>query len=97
MPGAEAQQAEEKGMCGQEEERLRGYVEGEEGHTELAGDGGGMSQRSNVGKLLTKIIATHMQFDCLKYNILHPGQCGGVAKHATIDAGIPLAFFFFFK
>ncbi|KAF8672147.1 hypothetical protein AX14_005608 [Amanita brunnescens Koide BX004] len=46
-----------------------------------------------MGKLLTKIIATRMQFDCLKYDILHPGQCGGVVKHATIDAGTILASF----
>ncbi|KAF8639352.1 hypothetical protein AX14_010069 [Amanita brunnescens Koide BX004] len=46
-----------------------------------------------MGKLLTKIIATRMQFDCLKYDILHPGQCGGVIKHATIDAGTILASF----
>ena len=46
-----------------------------------------------MGKLLTKIIATRMQFDCLKFNILHPGQCGGVTKHATIDAGVTLASF----
>ncbi|KAF8657985.1 hypothetical protein AX14_007769, partial [Amanita brunnescens Koide BX004] len=46
-----------------------------------------------MGKLLTKIIAARMQFDCLKYDILHPGQCGGVIKHATIDAGVTLASF----
>ncbi|KAF8666545.1 hypothetical protein AX14_006465 [Amanita brunnescens Koide BX004] len=46
-----------------------------------------------MGKLLTKMIATRMQFDCLKFNILHPGQCGGISKHATIDAGVTLASF----
>ncbi|KAF8645901.1 hypothetical protein AX14_009165 [Amanita brunnescens Koide BX004] len=39
------------------------------------------------------MIAARMQFDCLKYDILHPGQCGGVIKHATIDAGVTLASF----
>ena len=39
------------------------------------------------------MIATRMQFDCLKFGILHPGQCGGVSKHATIDAGVTLASF----
>ena len=52
-----------------------------------------ISLLNTIGKLLTKIIATRMQFDCLKFNILHPGQCGGVAKHATIDAGVTLASF----
>ena len=52
-----------------------------------------ISLLNTMGKLLTKIIATRMQFDCLKFNILHPGQCGGVAKHATIDAGVTLASF----
>ncbi|KAF8673474.1 hypothetical protein AX14_005390 [Amanita brunnescens Koide BX004] len=52
-----------------------------------------ISLLNTMGKLLTKIIATRMQFDCLKYDILHPGQCGGVAMHATIDAGTVLASF----
>ena len=34
-----------------------------------------------------------MQYDCLRYDILHPGQCGGVKKHATIDAGVILSSF----
>ena len=52
-----------------------------------------ISLLNTIGKLLTKIIATRMQFDCLKYDVLHPGQCGGVIKHATIDAGTTLASF----
>ena len=52
-----------------------------------------ISLLNTLGKLLTKIIAARMQFDCLKYDILHPGQCGGVIKHATIDAGVTLASF----
>ena len=52
-----------------------------------------ISLLNTIGKLLTKIIATRLQFDCLKYDILHPGQCGGVKKHATIDAGVTLASF----
>ncbi|KAF8651892.1 hypothetical protein AX14_008450 [Amanita brunnescens Koide BX004] len=52
-----------------------------------------ISLLNTIGKLLTKVIAARMQFDCLKYNILHPGQCGGVIKHATIDAGVTLASF----
>ncbi|KAF8665061.1 hypothetical protein AX14_006643, partial [Amanita brunnescens Koide BX004] len=52
-----------------------------------------ISLLNTIGKLLTKIIATRLQFDCLKHDILHPGQCGGVVKHATIDAGVTLASF----
>ena len=52
-----------------------------------------ISLLNTIGKLLTKIIAARLQFDCLKYDILHPGQCGGVIKHATIDAGVTLASF----
>ncbi|KAF8659460.1 hypothetical protein AX14_007566 [Amanita brunnescens Koide BX004] len=52
-----------------------------------------ISLLNTIGKLLTKIIATRLQFDCLKFDILHPGQCGGVIKHATVDAGVTLASF----
>ena len=52
-----------------------------------------ISLLNTIGKLLTKIIATRMQYDCLKYEILHPGQCGGIKRHATIDAGVILASF----
>ena len=52
-----------------------------------------ISLLNTIGKLLTKVIAARLQFNCLKYNILHPGQCGGVIKHATVDAGVTLASF----
>ncbi|KAF8677821.1 hypothetical protein AX14_004778 [Amanita brunnescens Koide BX004] len=52
-----------------------------------------ISLLNTIGKLLTKMIATRLQFDCLKHDILHPGQCGGIIKHATIDAGVTLASF----
>ncbi|KAF8668547.1 hypothetical protein AX14_006143, partial [Amanita brunnescens Koide BX004] len=52
-----------------------------------------ISLLNTIGKLLTKIIAARLQFDCLKFDILHPGQCGRVIKHATIDAGVTLASF----
>ncbi|KAF8691572.1 hypothetical protein AX14_002779 [Amanita brunnescens Koide BX004] len=52
-----------------------------------------ISLLNTLGKLLTKITAARMQFDCLKYDILHPGQCSGVVKHVTIDAGVTLASF----
>ncbi|KAF8686575.1 hypothetical protein AX14_003852 [Amanita brunnescens Koide BX004] len=52
-----------------------------------------ISLLNTVGKLLTKIIANCMQFDAVAYGLLHPGQCGGIRKHATIDAGVVLASF----
>ncbi|KAF8654672.1 hypothetical protein AX14_008250, partial [Amanita brunnescens Koide BX004] len=52
-----------------------------------------ISLLNTVGKLLTKIIANRMQFDAAAYSLLHPGQCGGIRKHATVDAGVILASF----
>ena len=43
---------------------------------------------NTLGKLLTKVIANRLQFDAGAYSLLHEGQCGGVQKHATIDAGL---------
>ncbi|KAF8659075.1 hypothetical protein AX14_007659 [Amanita brunnescens Koide BX004] len=45
---------------------------------------------NTLGKLLTKVIANRMQHDTATASLLHPGQCGGVQKHATIDAGLAL-------
>ena len=45
---------------------------------------------NTMGKLLTKVLANRMQFDAAAYSLLHDGQCGGVRKHATIDAGVVL-------
>ncbi|KAF8703070.1 hypothetical protein AX14_014236 [Amanita brunnescens Koide BX004] len=45
---------------------------------------------NTLSKLLTKIIAHRMQHDAAMSSLLHPGQCGGVQKHATIDAGLAL-------
>ncbi|KAF8701567.1 hypothetical protein AX14_000387 [Amanita brunnescens Koide BX004] len=45
---------------------------------------------NTLGKLLTKVIANRLQFDAAANNLLHHGQCGGVQKHATIDAGLAL-------
>ncbi|KAF8644773.1 hypothetical protein AX14_009354, partial [Amanita brunnescens Koide BX004] len=52
-----------------------------------------ISLLNTVGKLLTKIIANRMQFDAAAHGLLHLGQCGGIRKHATIDAGVVLASF----
>ncbi|KAF8687537.1 hypothetical protein AX14_003668 [Amanita brunnescens Koide BX004] len=45
---------------------------------------------NTLGKLLTKVIANRLQFDAAANRLLHDGQCGGVQKHATIDAGLAL-------
>ncbi|KAF8684340.1 hypothetical protein AX14_004144 [Amanita brunnescens Koide BX004] len=45
---------------------------------------------NTLGKLLTKIIANRLQFDAAAHSLLHQGQCGGVQKHTTIDAGLAL-------
>ncbi|KAF8671733.1 hypothetical protein AX14_005651 [Amanita brunnescens Koide BX004] len=45
---------------------------------------------NTLGKLLTKVIANWLQFDAAAFRLLHKGQCGGVQKHATIDAGLTL-------
>ncbi|KAF8627910.1 hypothetical protein AX14_011288 [Amanita brunnescens Koide BX004] len=45
---------------------------------------------NTIGKLLTKVIAHRLQFDAAAFSLLHEGQCGGVQKHATIDAGLSL-------
>ncbi|KAF8641368.1 hypothetical protein AX14_009898, partial [Amanita brunnescens Koide BX004] len=45
---------------------------------------------NTIGKLLTKVIAHRMQHDAAAFSLLHEGQCGGVQKHATIDAGLVL-------
>ncbi|KAF8679374.1 hypothetical protein AX14_004560 [Amanita brunnescens Koide BX004] len=48
---------------------------------------------NTLGKLLTKVIANRLQFDAAAYTLLHEGQCGGVQKHATIDAALTLSDF----
>ncbi|KAF8689424.1 hypothetical protein AX14_003341 [Amanita brunnescens Koide BX004] len=48
---------------------------------------------NTLGKLLTKVIVNRLQFDTGAHSLLHEGQCGGVQKHATIDAGLVLSDF----
>ena len=43
---------------------------------------------STLGKLIEKMIAKRLQFDAVKYSILHPNQLGGVAQRSTEDAGV---------
>ena len=45
---------------------------------------------NTLGKLLMKVITNRLQFDATAHSLLHEGQCGGVQKHATIDAGLAL-------
>ena len=43
---------------------------------------------NTLGKLIEKMIARRLQFDAVKYSILHPNQLGGVAQRSTEDAGV---------
>ncbi|KAF8668021.1 hypothetical protein AX14_006264 [Amanita brunnescens Koide BX004] len=45
---------------------------------------------NTMGKLLTKVLANRMQYEVAAFSLLHEGQCGGVQKHTTIDAGLVL-------
>jgi len=41
-----------------------------------------------LGKLIEKMIARRLQFDAVKYSILHPNQLEGVAQWSTENAGV---------
>ena len=43
---------------------------------------------NTLGKLIEKMIARRLQFDVVKYGILHSNQLGGVAQQSTEDAGV---------
>ena len=45
---------------------------------------------SVLGKLLTKILAKRLQYEAIAFDLLHPGQFGGIQKHATTDVGLVL-------
>ena len=45
---------------------------------------------NTMGKLLTKILAKRLQFDGIANDLFHPGQFGGISKHATVDVGVIL-------
>ena len=45
---------------------------------------------NTLGKLLTKVLASRLQYDANKHDLLHPGQFGGVQKHATTDVALIL-------
>ena len=48
---------------------------------------------NTLGKLIEKIIARRLQFDAVKYGILHSNQLGGVPQQSTEDAGMFLTHF----
>ena len=45
---------------------------------------------STLGKLFTKILTKHLQFDGVTHDLFHPGQFSGISKHATTDVSIIL-------
>ena len=45
---------------------------------------------NTLGKLFTKILTKRLQFDGVTHNLFHPGQFGGISKHATTDIGVIL-------
>ena len=45
---------------------------------------------NTIGKLMTKVLAKRLQFDGIAHGLFHPGQFGGVTKHATMDVGVIL-------
>ena len=45
---------------------------------------------SVLGKLLTKTLAKHLQYEAAAFDLIHSGQFGGVQKHATTDVGLVL-------
>ena len=47
---------------------------------------------NTLGKFIEKIIAGQLQFDVVKYRILHLNQLGGVAQQSTKDASVFLTY-----
>jgi len=43
---------------------------------------------NTVGKLIEKMISNRLQFDMIKYDLVHPNQVGGVRQRSTEDAGL---------
>ncbi|KAF8622873.1 hypothetical protein AX15_006683 [Amanita polypyramis BW_CC] len=46
-----------------------------------------------IGKLLSKVLATRLQDEALKHDLLHPLQFGGIKQRSTTDAGLILTEF----
>ena len=45
---------------------------------------------NTLGKLFEKMISNRIQFDCVKHDVFHPNQLGGVKQRSTEDAGLIL-------
>ena len=45
-----------------------------------------------LGKLIEKIIAKQLQFDAIKYNILHSNQLRGVIQQSTENTSVFLIY-----
>ncbi|KAJ3562534.1 hypothetical protein NP233_g9509 [Leucocoprinus birnbaumii] len=45
---------------------------------------------NTLGKLIEKMISTRLQFDCVKHEVFHPNQLGGIQQRSTKDAGVYL-------
>ncbi|KAJ3558029.1 hypothetical protein NP233_g11592 [Leucocoprinus birnbaumii] len=43
---------------------------------------------NTLGKLIEKMISTHLQFDCIKHEVFHPNQLGSIRQRSTGDAGV---------
>ena len=43
---------------------------------------------NTLGKFIEKMVARQLQFDAVKYGILHSNQLEGVAQQSTEDAGV---------
>ena len=43
---------------------------------------------NTIGKLIEKMISNRLQFDMIKFDLVHPNQVGGVRQHSTKDAGL---------
>ena len=43
---------------------------------------------NTVGKLIEKMISNCLQFDMIKYDLVHPNQVSGVRQRSTEDAGL---------
>jgi len=43
---------------------------------------------NTIGKLIEKMISNRLQFDMIKFDLVHPNQVGGVRQSSTEDAGL---------
>jgi len=43
---------------------------------------------NTMGKPIENMISNRLQFDMIKYDLVHPNQAGGVCQRSTEDAGL---------